>query len=72
MRPVTNSRHDEIVKLSKAGLSYAIIGVRLGISREWVRQIFKWNPTAGKPDLRSKAILTAVKWLSFSAFMPIR
>jgi len=59
MRAKTDSRRDEIVKLRKAGLSYAKIGVRLGISGEWVGQIFKGKPAAEKPDLRSKAILTA-------------
>ena len=57
MRAITDSRRDEIVKLRKAGLSYAKIGVRLGISGEWVRQIFKGKTTPEKPDLRSKAIL---------------
>ena len=59
MRAKTDSRRDEIGKLQKTGLSYAKIGVRLGISRERVRQIFKGKPAAGKPDLRSKAILRA-------------
>ena len=59
MRAITDSRRNEIVKLRKTGLSYAKIGVRLGISRERVREIFKGKPAAGKPDLRSKAILRA-------------
>ena len=59
VRPVTNSRRDEIVELRKAGLSYAQIGHRLGISRERVRQIFKGKPVPKKPDLRSKAVLRA-------------
>ena len=59
MRAKTDSRRDEIVKLRKAGLNYAKIGVRLGISGEWVRQIFKGKTTPEKPDLRSKLMLTA-------------
>ncbi len=53
-----NSRHDEIVKLRKTGLSYGKIGRRLGISRERVRQIFKGKPIPEKPALRSKVMLT--------------
>ncbi len=57
MRPVTNSRRDEILEFRKAGLSYAKIGHRLGVSRERVRQIFKGKPAPKKSDLRSKAVL---------------
>ena len=59
VRPVTNSRRDEIVKLREAGLSYAKIGHRLGVSRERVRQIFKGKPVPKKSDLRPKAVLRA-------------
>ena len=59
MRPVTNSRRDEIVELREAGLSYAKIGHRLGVSRERVRQIFKGKPVPKKTDLHPKAMLRA-------------
>jgi len=58
MRAKTDSRRDEIVKLRKAGLSYAKIGVRLGISRERARQIFKGKPIPEKPALGSKIMLS--------------
>jgi len=35
------SRRDEVVRLKKAGLNYAEIGRRLGISRERARQLDK-------------------------------
>ncbi len=41
-----------------AGLSYAEIVRRLGITRERVRQIAKGKPTPQKPDLQSKVMLT--------------
>ena len=49
------SRHDEVYKLLEAGLSYAEIGRRWGISRQRVWQIAK-----KKPDriTRPKVILT--------------
>lgn len=56
---MTNSRRDEIVKLREAGLSYAKIGHRLGVSRERVRQIFKGKTPPKKPDLGPKAVLRA-------------
>ena len=52
-----DSRRDEVVKLGKAGLSYAEIGRRFGISRERARQIAKGRPTPQKPDLRPEAML---------------
>ena len=59
MRPVTDSRRDEIVELRKAGLSYTKIGLRLGLSRERVRQIFKGGPISEEPALGSKVMLRA-------------
>jgi len=53
-----HKEHDELVKMREAGLSYAEIGRRLGITRERVRQIFKGNPRPQKPDLQSKVMLT--------------
>jgi len=55
---VVASRRDEIIKLRNAGLTYASIGSRVGVSRERVRQILKGNPTPQKADLRSKVMLT--------------
>jgi excisionase family DNA binding protein len=54
------SRREEVVKLSKAGVSYAEIGYRLSISRERARQIVKENPhRPRKPDLDSRLMLTS-------------
>ncbi len=50
--------HDEVVKLSETGLTYAKIGRRLGISKARVGQILKGKPAAHKPDLHSKIMLT--------------
>ncbi|MFC1903056.1 excisionase family DNA-binding protein [Chloroflexota bacterium] len=50
-------RRDEIIKLREAGLSYAKIGGRLGLSRERVRQILMGKPKPKKPDLHSKVML---------------
>ena len=55
---VVTTKHDELVKMREAGLTYAEIGRRLGITRERVRQIFKGNPRPQKPDLQSKVMLT--------------
>ena len=52
-------RHDEAVNLREAGLTYAEIGHRLGISKERVRQIVKGKQTPEKPELDSKIMLTA-------------
>jgi len=53
-----SSRRDEVIKLRKAGVSYAEIGRRLGVSRERVRQIVKGNPAKpSKPALDSKVML---------------
>jgi excisionase family DNA binding protein len=60
---VAGSRRDELVVLKEAGLSYAEIGRRLGISRERVRQIVTNKPrktTAKKKPERANpdALLT--------------
>jgi len=47
------SRRDSVTKLVEAGLSYAEIGRRLGITRERVRQIVK-----PKPEKQSGVMLT--------------
>jgi excisionase family DNA binding protein len=54
---VAGSRRDEVVKFRNAGLSYAEIGRRLGMSRERARQIVK-SSLQQKSDLRSKIMLT--------------
>jgi excisionase family DNA binding protein len=54
---VAGSRHNEVVKLRNAGLSYAEIGRRLGISRERARQYVKGNPKRQKTALDSKVML---------------
>ena len=56
---VATSRRDEALKLRGAGLTYAEIGRRLGISRERVRQIVKVKPRPPKDTLDSKIMLTA-------------
>jgi excisionase family DNA binding protein len=54
------SRRDEIVKLNRAGASYAEIGYKLSISRERVRQIVNGNPAKPrKPVLDSRRMLTS-------------
>jgi len=42
------SRREQVIKSRKAGLTYAEIGHRLGITRERVRQIIKGETTAKK------------------------
>lgn len=51
------SIRDEVVKLRNAGLSYAEIGRRLGMSRERARQIVE-SSLPQNPDLRSEVMLT--------------
>lgn len=38
---ILKARREQVINLREAGLSYAAIGRRLGLSREWVRQIAK-------------------------------
>lgn len=54
---VAGSRQDAAAKLRNAGLSYAEIGRRLGISRERARQYVKGNPKRKKTELDSKIML---------------
>ena len=42
---------DKVVKLGGTGLNYAVIGRRLGISRERVRQILNPKPKKPKPKV---------------------
>ena len=53
---IATSRHDEVVKLKETGLSYAEIGRRLGVSREWARRVAKVK-LQQKPDLQPKVML---------------
>ncbi|MBA7601438.1 hypothetical protein ES703_08511 [subsurface metagenome] len=52
------SRRADVIKFRTAGLSYAEIGRRVGITREWARQIVKGKPIRQKPGLDSKVMLT--------------
>jgi len=60
MQSVTNiiTRRNEVLRLRESGLTYAEIGHRLGMSREWARQITKGNPPLEKPELQSRVMLT--------------
>jgi excisionase family DNA binding protein len=59
MLPPMTSRHDEIIRLRREGLTYAKIGHRFGITKERVRQIVKpVKPSPEKRALRSKVMLT--------------
>jgi excisionase family DNA binding protein len=51
----TSRRHELIIRLREAGLTYAEIGRRLGISKERVRQILK--PTPRKPPIPNSKIM---------------
>jgi hypothetical protein len=46
---ILKAKHEQVIKLRKAGLSYAVIGRRLGLSRERVRQIDKQISVPKKP-----------------------
>jgi len=58
IRQPIDARRGEIVRLRNAGLTYAEIGSRFGITKERVRQIGKGNPAPKKPDLSSESMLT--------------
>ena len=52
-------RHNEVVKLKETGFSYAEIGRRSGVSREWARQIATGKPKrVPPPKIMLKAMLT--------------
>jgi excisionase family DNA binding protein len=48
-----NSRRGEVADLRKAGLTYAEIGRRLGLTIERIRQIVKGETTAKKKPVRN-------------------
>jgi len=52
------ARHDEIVKLRKAGQTYEKIGGRFGISKQRVLQILKGSPVPQKPAPDPAGMLT--------------
>ncbi len=52
------SRHNEAVKLREAGLSYAQIGHRFGVSKQRAEQIVKGTRKPPKRTLDSKGMLT--------------
>jgi excisionase family DNA binding protein len=62
-------RDEEVVKLREAGLTYAEIGRRFGISKERVRQILKGKPTQ-KHDLDSKVMLSTADVAQLLGFRP--
>ena len=53
-----DEQRSEVHRLRRAGLTYADIGRRLGISRERVRQIATVNPPRQKLELMSRPTLT--------------
>ncbi len=57
MERAVSTRRDEILSLRQAGLTYAEIGGKFGISKERVRQILKVKPSREKPNLNSKVML---------------
>jgi len=52
------SRRKQALSLREAGLSYAEIGRRLGLTRERVRQILKPKRPVRKPDFPSRLMLS--------------
>jgi len=58
-----NSRRGEVTGLRKAGLTYAEIGHRLGLTKERIRQIVKGKTTAKKKVTRNDpdTLLTAAQ-----------
>jgi len=58
-----NSRYEQVTSLRKAGLTYAEIGRKLGLTRERVRQIAKAEPKAKKKPARDDpdALLTTTE-----------
>ena len=58
-----SSRREQVINLRKAGLTYAEIGHRLGLTRERIRQIVKGVATAKKKAARNEpdALLTTAQ-----------
>ena len=57
LEPTNHAKRKQITALRKAGLTYAEIGNRLGLSKERVRQIDKKIPGPKKPTLEFDALL---------------
>lgn len=55
---IVKARCEQVIKLRKAGLSYAAIGRRLGLSRERIRQIDKQILAPKKSRLEFDVMLT--------------
>ena len=54
---INDHRHEQITTFRKAGLTYAEIGCRLGLSKERIRQIDKGIPKQKKPMLEFDIML---------------
>lgn len=63
LKRLNNSTRRQVTSLRKAGLTYAEIGRKLGLTRERVRQITKGNTTTRKKPARNNpdALLTAAQ-----------
>lgn len=62
LKRVNNSRRAQVTSLRKAGLTYAEIGRRLGLTRERIRQIAKGKTVTKKkpaPDDSDSLLTTA-------------
>ena len=57
LKPINDSRREQITTLRKAGLTYAEIGCRLGLSKERIRQIDKGISKPKKPMLEFDIML---------------
>lgn len=57
LEPTNRAKRKQITALRKAGLTYAEIGRRLGLSKERVRQIDKKIPGPKKPTLEFDTLL---------------
>ena len=57
LKPINDSRREQITTLRKVGLTYAEIGCRLGLSKERIRQIDKGISKPKKPMLEFDIML---------------
>lgn len=62
LEKVNNSKHEEVINLRKAGLTYAEIGRKVSLSRERVRQII-----TGQHTVKKKAVSNAPDFLMTTA-----
>ncbi len=56
-KPINDSRREQITTLRKAGLTYAEIGCRLGLTKQRIRQIDKGISRPKKPMLEFDIML---------------